>query len=330
MVTIKDVAKLANVSVTSTSYALNGTGTISKSTRKRVLEAAETLNYHPNAFARNLKNRRSYTIGVFITSFGGSFFDEILEGIRDAIKKTEYELIVCPETRSIRKILTQRQVDGAIIFDRKIKSEIILKLASDRFPIVVMDRQLDADFVLPLLMDNDRGTREAFYHLYDQGARRITCIWGVDDSFDNHERKQVFLEEAQKNNISLQTYTGNFTEISGYEIGKIILADEILPEAVFCANDQMAIGLIKAIKEHKLRVPEDIAVVGFDDILVASVMQPTLSTVGISRFLWGTLAVSQLVDFLKDEKPFQTQRIPTRLIQRESSRMSNNQQEGNA
>src|SRR5688500_12997449 len=140
MITIKDVARRAQVSVTSASYALNDTGTITAATRKRVLAAAEELNYHPNAFARHLKKRKTHTLGVFITRFGGSFYEEILEGIHEAILKTDYELIVCPETRSLRKILTQRQVDGAIVFDSKVASETLTKLASKRFPIVVLDR----------------------------------------------------------------------------------------------------------------------------------------------------------------------------------------------
>src|SRR5512143_583613 len=107
MTTIKDVAKHAGVSITSASYAINSTGSISAATRKRVLEAAEALNYHPNAFARNLKNPKTLTIGVFITRFGGSFYEEILEGIHDVLLKTDYELIVCPESR-IRKVLAHR------------------------------------------------------------------------------------------------------------------------------------------------------------------------------------------------------------------------------
>src|SRR5688572_3126989 len=109
MTTIKDVAKQARVSITSASYALNGNGTISEETRKRVLEAARELNYHPNAFARNLKKRKTHTIGVFISRFGGSFYEEILEGIHDAVLQTDYELIVCPESRPMSKLLTQRQ-----------------------------------------------------------------------------------------------------------------------------------------------------------------------------------------------------------------------------
>jgi LacI family transcriptional regulator len=319
MITIKDVAKHANVSITAASYALNSKGTISMATRKRVLDAAEELNYHPNAFAKNLKNKKTHTIGVFISRFGGSFYEDILEGIHDAVLKTDYELIICPETRKVRKILTHRQVDGAIVFDSKIKSETITKLAAKTFPIVVLDRYLQVDYLFPLLVDNDRGAREAFHHLYSQGARRIAFVSGVLDSHDNAERMSAFIDEAKNHSVTVQTFYGNFTEESGYEVAKEIIAAGPLPEAVFCANDQMAIGFIKAMKEHHLNAPDDIAIVGFDDIQVAKYMQPTLSTIGVSRFLWGSSAATQLIEFLDKGDPFQSYRIPTQLIQRESS-----------
>ncbi len=319
MTTIKDVARHARVSITSASYALNGTGTISEATRKRVLLAAEELNYHPNAFARNLKKRKTRTLGVFITRFGGSFYEEILEGIHDAVLKTDYELIVCPESHTKRRILTHRQVDGAIVFDSKVQSNTIIKLASKNFPIVVLDRYLEAEYLFPLLIDNQLGTREAFYHLYGQGARKIFFISGALDSFDNMERMKAFLGEADKNNVTVQCYNGNFTEESGYDIARMIIDTDDLPEAVFCANDQMAIGFIKAMREKGLKAPDDIAIVGFDDIQIAQYMQPSLSTIGASRFAWGSSAATQLIDFLENELPFQSHRIPTRLIQRESS-----------
>lgn len=319
MTTIRDVARRAGVSITSASYALNDTGTIGAATRQRVLAAAEELNYHPNAFARHLKKKKTHTIGVFITRFGGSFYEEILEGIHDAALKTDYELLVCPESRSVRKILTQRQVDGAIVFDVKVKSDILVKLASKRFPIVVLDRYLEVDYLLPLLLDNQQGVKEAFAHLYQQGARRIAFVSGAFDSFDNTERQRAFLLEADKHDVAVQCYTGNFTEASGYEAAQHIIASGDVPEAVFCANDQMAIGFIKAMKEHHLRAPHDIAVVGFDDIQLARYMQPSLSTIGASRFSWGAAAATQLIDFLETERPFQPQRIPTQLIPRESS-----------
>ncbi len=319
MTTIKDVARHARVSITTASYALNGIGSLSPATRERVLSAALELNYHPNAFARNLKKRKTRTIGVFITRFGGSFYEEILEGIHDSILKTDYELIVCPESRPVHKILTQRQVDGAIVFDSKIQSDTLTNLVSKRFPIIVLDRYLEADYLFPLLVDNQQGTKEAFYHLYGQGARKIFFVSGAMDSFDNLERMKAFMNEAEQNRITVKCYTGNFTEQSGYENARQIIASGDLPDAVYCANDQMAIGFIKAMQENDLRAPEDIAIVGFDDIQIAKYMHPSLSTIGASRFLWGSSAATQLIDFLENDQPFQAHRIPTRLIQRQSS-----------
>lgn len=319
MTTIRDVAKHAGVSVTAASYALNGTGTIAEATRRRVLEAAEELNYHPNAFARHLKKIKTRTIGVFISRFGGSFYEEILEGIHEAILETDYELIVCPESKPAHRILMYRQVDGAVVFDAKIASSTVLKLAAPGFPIVVLDRLLDHAYIFPLLLDNAKGVREAFQHLYQQGMRRMAFVAGATDSLDNGERMRTFLDEARQHGLAVPVYQGNFTEASGYEAAQTVLQATPLPEAVFCANDQMAIGFIRAMRERGLSAPDDIAVAGFDDIPMARYMQPSLSTVGASRFEWGARAIRQLIAFLEDGTPFCSQRIPTRFIPRTSS-----------
>jgi LacI family transcriptional regulator len=316
MTTIRDVARRAGVSVTTASYVLNDRGNISAATRKRVMQAADELNYHPNAFARNLKKRKTHTIGVFISRFGGSFYEQILEGIHSAILETDYELLVCPESRSTRRILLHRQVDGAIVFDSKILDETVLKLAARRFPIVVLDRAVQNEFILPLLLDNPQGVREAFRHLYDQGYRRLCFVAGAVDSFDNAERMATFLAEAEGHHLPVAVYQGNFTEVSGGEAAEMIFQSGELPEAVFCANDQMAIGFLRAMQAHGLA---NIAVVGFDDIPLAGCMQPSLSTIGGSRFEWGAAAVRQLIDFLDNAAPFQPHRIPTRFIARQSS-----------
>ena len=319
MITIKDVATYAGVSVTTTSYVLNGKGTISDATRKRVLNAAEDLNYHPNAFARNLKKQKTLTIGVFISRFGGSFYEDILEGIHSAILKTDYELIVCPETHTIHKILTQRQVDGAIIFDSKINSATILKLASNTFPIVCLDRNLIADCLLSLLVDNQQGAMDVADHLFQQGARKIAYLSGAIDSQDNTERMRAFINQAAKHNLKVTCYQGNFTEVSGYAVADDLMKLNELPEAIFCANDQMAIGLINALAKNGKKVPDDILVVGFDDIPISRFMKPTLTTVSTSRNAWGAEAATQLIGFLANGTPFRSSRMPIQLIQRESS-----------
>jgi LacI family transcriptional regulator len=144
-------------------------------------------------------------------------------------------------------------------------------------------------------------------------------VAGALDSFDSAERKETFLAEAERHDLQVSVYQGNFTEISGYEVGCAILrADEKL-NAVFCANDQMAIGLLRALHEHGLRAPDDVAVIGFDDILLSRYVQPQLSTIGTSRIEWGARAARQLLDFLDKEVPFEPQRLPTQFIPRESS-----------
>lgn len=321
-VTIKDVARHAGVSIAAASYALNDTGTISDATRQRVLKAAEELNYHPNAFARHLKKRKTHTIGVFITGFGGLFFEQILDGIHAVAVETQYDLIVCPSSRAVSKILTQRQVDGAIVFDTRIPNEILTRLASQRFPIVALDRFLKADYFFPLLMDNVNGVRQVMAHLVEQGARRVNFVSGAGDSFDNRERMLTFMEEADKHGVQYRVYQGDFNEKSGYQAGLEMIQAQDVPDAVFCANDQMAIGLMRAFQEHGLRIPEDVGLVGFDDIVVAPLLTPPLSSVNMSRYQWGIRAARQLIDFLEEGKPITCQRMPTRLVVRRSSLIS--------
>jgi LacI family transcriptional regulator len=256
---------------------------------------------------------------VFISRFGGAFYDEILEGIHSVILNTDYELLVCPENHSTHRMLLYRQVDGALVFDSKIADDAILKLASRHFPIVVLDRVLENDFIAPLLLDNAGGVREIFAHLYAQGLRKFGFMAGAGDSFDNAERMATFLSEAKQHDVPVAIYQGNFTEVSGYDAAQYLLNASALPDAVFCANDQMALGLLRAMHERGLHAPADMAVVGFDDIALARYVQPALSTVGVSRFEWGTMAVRQLIDFLDIETPFVPRRIPTHFIARESS-----------
>jgi LacI family transcriptional regulator len=319
MITIRDVAKRAGVSVTATSYALNQTGTLSDETRKRILLAAEELNYHPNAFARNLKRQKSLTIGVFISEFAGLFYEEILDGIHKVLLQTEYELIVCPESRNVRKVLAHRQVDGAIVFDTKVKTDTMLKLASESFPIVVLDRYIESEHILPLLIDNANGARQVFQHLFEQGARKLAFIEGARDAFDNIERERTFQEQAALHGLKVRCFSGNFTEQSGYEAARTVIQTGDLPDAVFCSNDQMALGFLRAMNEAGLRAPGDMALVGFDDILLSRYSRPSLSSVRASRALWGATAATQLIDFLVHAKPFEAVRLPVELIVRDSS-----------
>jgi LacI family transcriptional regulator len=319
MITIRDVAKRAGVSITATSYALNQTGTLSEETRQRILLAAEELNYHPNAFARNLKRQKSLTIGVFISEFAGLFYEDILDGIHKVILQTDYDLLVCPESRGVRKVLAHRQVDGAIVFDNKVKTETIEKLASESFPIVVLNRYIDSQFILPLLIDNASGARQVFQHFFEQGMRHLAFVEGARDAFDNIERERTFQEQAAQYGLQVRCFEGNFTEQSGYQAARVVMQSDDLPEAIFCSNDQMALGFLRAMDEAGLRAPDDMALVGFDDIILSRYSRPSLTSVRASRAQWGATAATQLIDFLVHAKPFEAARLPVELIVRESS-----------
>jgi LacI family transcriptional regulator len=216
-------------------------------------------------------------------------------------------------------MLLHRQVDGAIVFDSKVSDAAVEKLASRRFPIVVLDRLIEDEYISSILLDNVQGVREAFAHLIGQGFRRMAFVAGARDSFDNAERMAAFLSEAQAHDVSVTVHAGDFSEISGYNAARALIMAGDLPEAVFCANDQMALGFLRAAHEAGLRVPEQIALVGFDDIPLTRYTQPTISTIGTSRHEWGATAVRQLLDLLEKDIPFQPRRIPTRLIARQSS-----------
>lgn len=319
MTTIRDIARHAQVSVTAVSYALNNTGTLSEATRQRVLQAAEELNYHPNSFARHLKTNKTRTIGVFISRFGGSFYEEILEGIHDAALQADYELIVSPESRAKRRLLTDRTVDGALVFDSKVSNDMLVRLASTGFPIVVLDRPLEAENIFPVLIDNRQGVREAFAHLYGQGARKIAFVSGARDAFDNTERLEAFLAEADAHGLTVPCYYGDFNEASGYAAAKEMIDSGMLPEAVFCANDQMALGFLRFLKEHGMTAPDDVALVGFDDIPLAQHIQPGLSTIRSPRIEWGALAAKGMIEFLETGVPPLPSRLPVRFIARKSS-----------
>jgi LacI family transcriptional regulator len=321
MITLKEVAKLAGVGVSTVSHALNGTGTVSDETRQRIIQLAEELNYHPNGVAKRLRSKKTNTIGVFISNFGGAFYEDILQGIHLAVKQKQYELIVCPESETTHKILTHRQVDGAIVFDSTIKDDLLKRLANIDFPIVTLDRVLGVENTYPLLIDNRHGAMEVFRYFYQSGFRKIIYISGVMEAYDNMERMEAFLEEAQRHEIPVKTFIGNFTEMSGYQTAKTIISMNDLPDAVFCANDQMAIGFIKAMEEFHLKAPNDIAVVGFDDISIAKYLN--LSTVGVSRTDWGYLAALQLVNLIEDGTPFSSYKIRAKFIERATSKKEN-------
>jgi LacI family transcriptional regulator len=327
MNTIKDVARLANVALSTASYAINDTGKVSKETKQKVLKAAKELGYIPNGVARDLKNnKKTRVICVFVGDLGGPFFSEIMKGIQDETLKNNYNLIACNHNMADR-FLSERRVDGAIILSASVPDDLILRVAGPHFPIVVMDRKLEGEYIYNVLLDNVQGAYQATKYLIELGNKKIAYFGGASHSYDNVKRFEGYKQALMENGVTFDenlVFQGYFTEKGGYEAMKLLLLKSGLDnnhiDAVFCGNDEMAIGAIKALSEEGIRIPKDISIVGYDDIRLASYVQPPLTTISHYKYAWGVMAANLVLEGLKDDIKSRNIIMPAKLIVRNSCR----------
>ncbi|MGD7058222.1 LacI family DNA-binding transcriptional regulator [Rossellomorea aquimaris] len=320
--TLKDVAKEANVSVSTASYAINGSSLITKETREKVLMAAKKIGYRPNASAKNLKKNKSEIIGFFLSGFTGPFFNEILEGVQDVVIKNGYEMVVCA-SNSKHRLLVESYVDGAIILNFHVDDHTIDFLANEKMPIVALDREMNNPHIKNVLLQNKVGIELAVKHLVDNGHQRIGFIGGSYDSFDGEMRLAGYKESLKKYNVPFNeedVIRARFTEISSLLVmDEYIKKNDIYPTAFVCANDEMAMGAIKALQQNGISVPNNVAIVGFDDIALSKHFNPPLSTVRIQKKLWGKTAAEVLFKMLDKQYDFEPPEIPIEFIHRSSS-----------
>ncbi len=298
MATIKDVAKLAKVSISTASYALNNQPNVHPDTRKRILEAAETLHYTPHFSARNLKTKKTGNIGVFIYGFSGPIFSDVLEGIRQYLQDNGYNIIVS-SGRASTTLLLERQVDGAIIFDSNITDDVLRTYAKNGSPIIVLDRYLTSDNIFSSVIDNEGLVKDFMSVILKKGYQKCAYLSGPEDSFNNNHRYVGFKDALHEAGIKDHLYyKGDFTVQSGYDIGKVVAIGENRPDFVYCANDESAIGFARALKEEGLRIPDDVAIAGFDNIQMVDFIHPKLTTIGIDHFMWGKHVADTIVNII--------------------------------
>lgn len=298
--TIKDVAKKAGVSISTASYALNDRPNVHPQTRQKVLEAAEALNYYPNAHARNLKSRKSSNIGVFIYGFGGPIFSDLLEGINLELQKKKYNIIVSSGDSS-NVMLRERSVDAAVIFDGEISNDEIRRFAKSQ-PIVVLDRYLEGENIYQSRIENEKLVYEFVTQLIEQkGYKHIAYLSGPEDSFNNKERYKGFKKALKEKDIEKHAYIeGNFTIDKGYEATMYLIKENNLPEFIYCANDESAVGVIRALNEMGISIPSEVAVAGFDGIQLIDYITPKLATIKINHFEWGRQIAGYLTRLLNN------------------------------
>ena len=328
-VTIKDVAREASVSVATVSRALNGHDNVADSVRKHVVETASRLRYQPHAAARSLSSRSTQTIGVVLPDLYGEFFSELIRGIDVVARARRQHLLVSsyhghPEEQGEALRAMRGRVDGLLVLSPYAdRPGFLTDNLPNSLPTVLINTHLpDASYPV-LSIDNYGGARTMVTHLVQAGHRKLAFIGGPADNFDARERLRGFRDALAEHlpGAKALELVGDFDEASGYEAGKRILAAAERPDAVFAANDMMALGCLYAFNEARVQIPADIALAGFDDIPLARFVHPTLTTIRVSIAELGGRSLTRLLAAIEadgTDEPTLQMLVPE-LIVREST-----------
>jgi LacI family transcriptional regulator len=297
-----DVARAADVSIASASRAINGLDNVTAEVRARVMEAATRLRYVPHWGARSLAMNRTNTIGLLLPDLHGEFFSEIIRGVDVAARARGLHLLVSGShgdlTEAVAAVRAMGgRVDGLLIMSPFVESQDLAAVLPLNLPLVTIASRIGAANHSAITVDNYTGGLMATRHLIDTGCRHIAHLSGPEQNFEAQERKRGYLD-AMKAGLPGETphvYEGGFTEESGYAGTQAFLAEGSLPDGIFAGNDMMALGALLALKEAGRRVPDDVSVIGFDDIPIARFISPPLSTLRVGVFEMGRQGLEMLV-----------------------------------
>ncbi|WP_419784243.1 LacI family DNA-binding transcriptional regulator [Maridesulfovibrio sp.] len=329
MSTILDVARLAQVSTATVSRVINSPETVRESTRKKVLRAMKMCNYKYNALARGFVTKKSNTIGLIIPNINNPVFAESTLGVQEYANSKNIKVILgntsydAEQEQSVIKALRESQVDGLIITSTDPKGKLIKSLTEENVPIVLLFSTIKPGPISAVGVDNYRGGYEATEHLISLGHRRIGMVSGNFAISDRaHHRWHGYRQCLKDNNIPYDSQLLIQTEYSlegGRDsIGKLLQLDAP-PSAVFCSNDYLALGAIKGAMQAGLTLPEDLSIVGFDDMPTASYMIPALTTINQPAYEMGRTACEILLQIMEDPTLVMQHMMETKLVVREST-----------
>lgn len=320
MATIKDVAKMAGVSTTTVSHVINKTRFVAKETEEAVMQAIKSLKYSPSAVARSLKVNTTKSIGMIVTTSESPYFAEIIHAVEDHCYRQGYSLFLCNTQNDPEKIknhvemLAKKRVDGLLVMCSEYTQHSLDVLSGfSSVPMVVMDWGPNVD--TDIIEDNSfTGGYIATKHLIDCGHKAIGLIAGELDKTTAKTRYEGFVKAMNEANLPIYEnwiMEGFFEPEDGYECMNKILSQNSLPTAVFCCNDVMALGAISAITEKGLRVPDDISIIGYDNIHSSRFYAPPLTTIHQSKSRLGAQAVNLLFERIanKDNENHEKHRI---------------------
>lgn len=335
--TIKDIAKALGLSTSTVSRALRDSHEISTETKQLVLEYAARINYHPNPIALSLKEKRSRSIGVIVSEIANSFFSQAINGIESVAKDRGYNVIISQSHESYEKevmtlqYLASRSVDGLLIsVSTGTKNLEHLKSLHERgFPIVFFDRIVDDLQTHKVMVDNFRGAYDATMHLIKNGYTQIANITNSENLAISRERVAGYMEALAQKNIKARKSLIKYCFHGGMLLSEVEQAvNQLLkvrprPDAIFTASDKLTTGCMRVLKSKGLRIPEDIALVGFSNSDLTELLNPSLTVVRQPAFEMGQVAMELLLQLIESKRPvkeFERRILATGLIVQESTR----------
>lgn len=327
MATIKDVAARAGISYTTVSHVVNGTRPVSDTVRGKVEAAIAELGYVPSGVARSLRAQATGTLGLLVPNASNPYFAELARGIEDHAERNGYSVILCNSDDDIDKqlrylrVLVERRIDGLIVATVASDTAFAEALASLKVPLMLVDRSLDGVTADRVQVDHERGGFLATQHLLELGHRRIACIGGPASTQVAQLRAAGYRRALAGAGVEpLPVADCAFTSPAGYAAAQALLTGDKPPTAIFAGNDMIALGVLRAAAERGVRVPEQLSVVGFDDIEVSRYLYPALTTVGQSIGQLGEIAAARLLARIREpELSAAHQLVEPTLVLRESS-----------
>lgn len=325
MAKLKHIAELTNVSISTVSKVLNGKGRVSEKKRREILRVAKEIGYTPNYHARSMARKtKIITMGLIVPDITNLFFARLTRGIEKACG--EESLVILMDSfrdldREERLIRNARffGVDGIIIGNSRVSDDLVLEVSS-YVPVVVFDKEYDQENVASILLDNFYGAYSATKHLIENGCSNIVHLGGTHELYVSLQRLEGYTTAMKEFGLEPVVYPVGYDEDKGYQQMKKILLSAQKVDGVFCMNDLVAIGALKAIKEFSLRVPEDIAVIGFDDDEeLCEIASPPLSSVHQPIEEMGEIAAKLLFELIKGNKKINRYVFSPRLVIRQSS-----------
>jgi len=326
--TIADVAERAQVSIATVSRVLNGTAPVIEATAVRVREAISDLHYVPRSAARVLASRRTNIIGLLLPEIGGAFFQLMLRGIEAGVREAGFDLLIhatnMPQNGGLsHHALGEHNTDGLIVFTDSVNLTELGHLHSLGFPIVLMHRTPPEDLPVPMItVENKSGAHNVVEHLIAVHQRRkIALLRGIEDQEDSAWREKGYREALEEHGLLFDpalVSRGDFDSHVAHASVRQLLVDGVSFDAIFAGDDESASGAIAALREAGRRVPEDVAVVGFDDVSFARFLNPPLTTVRAPIEQVGREAVRQLVNLIRNGSAEAKTLLATELVIRES------------